>query len=504
MSVYNYHGALTAGVALNIDPSSLRTNERDGVNAVNEMQRLENSTGTDVDHVRLAVAGEYFQEKSGGLFDQFKSLLCNNPESSTQVVNDDFAGFASGRKAEKPESILTALTVAQRSFGENFDCSTHAAVIKMMMMTFGVNPEDMFKDVKHSVDGYTITMKDDFKVQLTHEELQAATGSSKFAGSDSDVIKSANFMFAAFVKRKQLTNGNGSFNEALLKTLQGETTKRCLEGMGMYGHSQFVPVSHMQSQGSVGVVGSHNFGSDLVLGGIRYDGSKARSLDRTYGYMLFNDKSRPDSQVLNDNKTAVNLSPVPVGIKPVDIWGGFYQGSDGNCVTVSAIKAAMMRFGQNPEGIFNSITETVDGYEVTMRDSFTLQLSHEELRKAKSGSDLKGNDQALLADANFLYAVSAKRAQLEDNDFRAKHSFEAAMQTLNDGEAPGEALRRLGLFGYIRASTTQELAGGAIGTLADNAHSVVVIDGAFDLYGRKYDLASSSWMNNGVWALKLV
>lgn len=62
------------------------------------------------------------------------------------------------------------------------------------------------------------------------------------------------------------------------------------------------------------------------------------------------------------------------------------------------------------------------------------------------------------------------------------------MDTLNDGEYPGAALRRLGLFAYIRESTAQELADGAIGTLADTHHSVTVVDGMFDMYGE-----SAAW-----------
>lgn len=103
----------------------------------------------------------------------------------------------------------------------------------------------------------------------------------------------------------------------------------------------------------------------------------------------------------------------------------------------------------------------------------------------------------------FLYAVSAKRAQLENNDSRAGQGYAVALETLNDGETPGEALRRLGLFGYMRESTVEELANGAIGTLADRFHSVAVVNGAVDYYGQKHRLASSRWMNTGLRALKL-
>ena len=93
---------------------------------------------------------------------------------------------------------------------------------------------------------------------------------------------------------------------------------------------------------------------------------------------------------------------------------------------------------------------------------------------------------------------------MENNDFRASQSFEVAMDTLNDGEFPGQALRRLGLFAYVRESSANELAEGAIGTLAGSGHSVAVIDGALDYLGKKQQLLSSHWMNTALWALKLV
>ena len=138
-----------------------------------------------------------------------------------------------------------------------------------------------------------------------------------------------------------------------------------------------------------------------------------------------------------------------------------------------------------------------------MRDGFMLSLSNDELKKARRGSNLRGDDQALLDDAHFLYAVSVKRAQLENNDFRGHQSFKVAMQTLNDGEHPGEALRRLGLYGYVRDSNVKELAAGAIGTLADNNHSMGVINGVIDYYGAKYRLKPSQWENSAYQALKL-
>ncbi|MCZ7167047.1 hypothetical protein, partial [Salmonella enterica] len=73
---------------------------------------------------------------------------------------------------------------------------------------------------------------------------------------------------------------------------------------------------------------------------------------------------------------------------------------------------------------------------MTMRDSCTVHLTHDELKKAQKGSHFFGEDKGLLHDAIFMFAVSAKRAQMENHEFRAEASFEAAMGTLNDRETP--------------------------------------------------------------------
>ncbi|MFP3449480.1 hypothetical protein SB765_31625, partial [Pseudomonas sp. SIMBA_067] len=84
------------------------------------------------------------------------------------------------------------------------------------------------------------------------------------------------------------------------------------------------------------------------------------------------------------------------------VWSGFFQGAPGNCVTVSAIKAAMMRFGQSPQAIFRQVNAIPGGYEVVMRDSFSLRLTHEEINQARAASGLAGSDRRMLDDANFL------------------------------------------------------------------------------------------------------
>jgi hypothetical protein len=392
------------------------------------------------------------------------------------------------RPGAKRDDPVNALQGAERRFGENFDCSTHVAVIKMMMMTLGPRPSDVFNEVTPVAEGYAVTMKDQHRVHVSQAELERVTQASRFTGQDPDVVKHANFMLAAFVKRKQQWGGYATFEAALAKSLEGETSKRCLEGMGVYGLSRWVAARDMVGRDSAWVRQTHDFGAALVMGGANHNHGDG------YGYVLFDDRETPPPR-------DEGLAQVSESIRHADIWSGFYQGVEGNCVTVSAIKAAITRF---PEGVYTAIHRTPAGCEVTMRDGFRLRLTHEELRQATVASNFYGSNPVLLDYANFLYACSAKRAQWENNDFRAGRSFATALETLNDGEYPGEALQRLGLFGYIRNSTAEELVNGAIGTIADGRHSVVVVKGSLDLYGQKYGLNASPWRRKTLTALKLV
>ncbi len=179
-----------------------------------------------------------------------------------------------------------------------------------------------------------------------------------------------------------------------------------------------------------------------------------------------------------------------VGKGDGNIWSGFKQGPDGNCVTVSAIKAAMMKFGQKPTDVFKDVRQAGDGYDVKMRDGFELHLSKDELKQAARYAQFQGDDPAMMTDANFMYAASAKRAQKEGNGFddntnTAKQSFAHAMQSLNNGEMGWEALNRLGLNGFYRSSSSAELASGKLGVVDYGGHSMAVIEGSIELWGRR-------------------
>ncbi|WDU63920.1 hypothetical protein LRS56_05180 [Pseudomonas poae] len=195
-----------------------------------------------------------------------------------------------------------------------------------------------------------------------------------------------------------------------------------------------------------------------------------------------------------------DLSSKRNGAQSDDIWGGFRQGPGGNCVTVSAIKVAMVKFGQSPTDIFEDVQKEGDGYRVVMRDGYVLQLSKAELDTAAQRSKFVGRDKEALKDAHFLFAVSAKRAQLENNDGYAGMGFRAAIHSLNDGEdeqGPGEGLLRLGLRQHIKRVPVSELASGVLGMVNRRGHSAAVINGVEELYGKK------GWPPTGGYAVAL-
>ncbi|NWD97516.1 hypothetical protein HX871_24095 [Pseudomonas reactans] len=175
-----------------------------------------------------------------------------------------------------------------------------------------------------------------------------------------------------------------------------------------------------------------------------------------------------------------------------NIWSGFRQGPDGNCVTVSAIKAAMMRFGQKPTDIFKDVKMSGDGYDVEMRDGYRLHLTKDELRQGAQQARFMGDNPGMLTDANFLYAVSAKRAHEEgnpgnygENDHNARRSYSDALRSLNDGEWAREGLDRLGLKDHVVRTTSSELARGALGVASDHMHSMAVIGGRLEKWGQR-------------------
>lgn len=167
------------------------------------------------------------------------------------------------------------------------------------------------------------------------------------------------------------------------------------------------------------------------------------------------------------------------------LLGGFRQKWDTmNCVTVAGIKAAMQRFG-GPNEVYFSVQRTHYGFDVRMRDDpkKIYPMTNNELAYAATRSGFTGNNQQILNEANFMYAVSAKRAQLENNNGYAAESFGHALNSLDSWEHTEEGLYRLGLAHYVQHTTAQDLLNGAPGVIAKNNHVFTVLNGRADDYG---------------------
>ncbi|WP_256666239.1 hypothetical protein [Pseudomonas sp. KBS0710] len=185
-----------------------------------------------------------------------------------------------------------------------------------------------------------------------------------------------------------------------------------------------------------------------------------------------------------------------VGNEPGNIWSGFKQGPNkSNCATVASIKAAMMKFGQKPTDIFRQVIASGNGWDIQMRDGRSYHLSKNELAQATYRSEFSGDNPAMVAHANFLYAVSAKRKQVESKDGYAG-GFERALFRINAGEPYGQnvnGLVRLGLGAHTRVTSVENLARGQLGLVTHAVpingqsvgHALAVINGREDVWGRQ-------------------
>ncbi|WP_438867106.1 hypothetical protein [Pseudomonas sp. L1(2025)] len=427
------------------------------------------------------------------------------PVSTTSPVAvpvlDQTSELSNKRNGEKPSDIVRGFDAEERPYETRIGFNRIANVIKVLMLNFGQSPTDVFEKVTPAGDGYDVTMRDGYQLHVSKDELKRTAKVSTFSGTDDGAVKDANFMLAAYVKRKQHAGIRGytfkDFNSALNDTQVGDASDVIFDRLGMSAYMISAYPDKVGKKGAI-ALGGKSDGYELVIDSVMYKHGKQKPYVGEGGYMIV--MPTPDTSPIEPNKKISNLSSMPVGKKPRDIWSGLSQGSENNCVTVSSIKAAMLKFGQHPQGIFKRITETSEGYTVTMRDSFTLRLTHDELKKARSSADFYGDDQGMLNDAIFLYAASAKREQMLG---QTDKSFESAMDHLNSGAMPDEAFMRLGLGGRIRGSSAEELANGALGILGNFQHSVVVTDGFLDNRGQKIKLSGSEWMH-GSSAVKLV
>lgn len=189
-------------------------------------------------------------------------------------------------------------------------------------------------------------------------------------------------------------------------------------------------------------------------------------------------------------------TPAPNGpgrtVSTREIFTGFRQGGTGNCVSIAAIKAGMVRFGV--DGVFAKQTRSNGGYDIVMRDGYKVRITDAEIATASSYSKMRGSNTELLQDANLMFAAMAKRAQQEGNDRRRGMNFVQACKTLNDGENYKEGPHWLGLGKYVRTINPKDMDRYPAVIAASTRHAVFGAGRQIDHYGT----ARNAFNSNGV------
>ncbi|WP_256657545.1 type III secretion protein [Pseudomonas sp. R5-89-07] len=181
---------------------------------------------------------------------------------------------------------------------------------------------------------------------------------------------------------------------------------------------------------------------------------------------MFSDKHRVLSNTFLSEKTK--------GQKPDDLRNGLratyenypYVGTMGREEHVAAIKVAMATFGQSPAGVFKDVVESGDGYNVTMKDGFSLHITREELQLAAKAAKFSGADESMVKDAQFLFGVMSKRQHMElernnatdpffklygtDSAYHAHRTFPGVLAGAGQGIDGNTALSYLGLKEHIQ------------------------------------------------------
>lgn len=179
--------------------------------------------------------------------------------------------------------------------------------------------------------------------------------------------------------------------------------------------------------------------------------------------------SQESSISAEELKTYPALSNKKPGEKPSNVFTGVTFSERKNEPVLSAVKAAMMKFGQSPLSVYRRVTRTPEGYSIVMRDGVKVNVSLNEIARAKAFSGFalskERGDAGMRKDLIFMFAASAKRVQLESASDKPK-SYNEAIDVLNAHPRAEDALKRLGLVQYMQLTTAEDL--------RDNGHIGVI------------------------------
>ncbi|WP_438868822.1 hypothetical protein [Pseudomonas sp. L1(2025)] len=205
------------------------------------------------------------------------------------AANDELPDLSSRRHGQKPNDPLLGF-YTNRPHMHEAETSVHADVIKLLMSRYGQSPTDVFSKVTFADNDYHVTFRDGFTVKLSREEIELAEEHSQFLGADDGLLKDANFIFAAYIKRQQLQppipSFGLSFAAALEGNLNGRTVKNVLEGMGVTRSINYVERAG-DAEGLVLMIGGNSGGlfnqGTLVKEGRYYPGDENA---QRHGYQL--------------------------------------------------------------------------------------------------------------------------------------------------------------------------------------------------------------------------
>lgn len=144
----------------------------------------------------------------------------------------------------------------------------------------------------------------------------------------------------------------------------------------------------------------------------------------------------------------MNIPPAPTrAYSATELIEGCHQYGAGNCVAIAAIKASLMAFGTR--NVFESVTPGENAVTVKMRDGKQYELSFDEWEQARQQAAFKGDNRDLYERMVFMYAIMAKRAQVERNDELKDPTYAQALNSLSNGEDFWEGPIWLGINHYV-------------------------------------------------------
>ncbi|MFN8612776.1 MAG: hypothetical protein U0931_34885 [Vulcanimicrobiota bacterium] len=183
------------------------------------------------------------------------------------------------------------------------------------------------------------------------------------------------------------------------------------------------------------------------------------------------------SGAVDDMAASENASANSSGNKSKydQIFGQFGQSKEGNCASVAVIKAALDKYDGK---VFQSVSKTANGYDVTQQDGKKVTISKDELKTAAKFADFKGKPNEAKSLAVLCFATIAKRGSQE-----GMGSFDQALKKLDSGFDPKKAAQLLGLGNKIKEVDPKTAASQDGAVAWNNVHAVYEDHGKTDSYG---------------------